>query len=117
MIDPNSKVVLTAKLKGILDRTSSQATVHEDGHVELDYFDFSSDAHAHFGNDIACVYRIDASHKPRLRELLAAHARTTVADDQSMLETIARSFGDVKVVKDWLAKNQLPFEEEFDSWA
>jgi hypothetical protein len=108
---------MTVKLKGILERTSSWARVLDDGSIELEYYDFSSDAQNWFGNDVAWMYRIAASEKPRLVALLAELAGVPIADDQAMLDVIAAKFGDVKRVKDWLKEKQLPFEEEFDSWA
>jgi arsenate reductase-like glutaredoxin family protein len=33
-----------------------------------------------------------------------------------MLDAVA-ACRDVKQVKDWLQQKQIPFEEEFDSWA
>jgi hypothetical protein len=111
MSESKSKAVLSVKLKGILDHTSSTVEVHDDGHVELEYYDFSPGANDNFGNDVAWIYRIHPLQKTRLRQLLGAK------DDQSMLDAMVKKFGDVKNVRDWLAKNQIPFEEEFDSWA
>jgi hypothetical protein len=91
--------------------------VLEDGRVELEFYDYSPAAQDHFGNDVAWMYRIAASEKPRLIQLLAEETGTSVTDDQTMLDAFATKFPDTWFVKDWLKTKGVPFEEEFDSWA
>jgi hypothetical protein len=114
---PKSPPRIEVRLKGILEKTSSWARVLEDGRVELEYYDFSSAANDWFGNDVAWMYYIDPAEKPRLCQLLSAHSGAAVDGDQAMLDALAAGFGDVKLVKQWLVANQIPFTEEFDSWA
>ena len=111
MAQSESNVRLEVKLKGVLPHTSSRARILKDGHIELEYYDFSPEANDNFGNDVAWIYRIDASQKPRLYAGLGA------TDDPSLLDTFVRRFGDVKLIRDWLRNNEIPFDEEFDSWA
>ena len=108
---------LSVKLNGILDHTASWVRVLPDGRVELEYFDYSPSAHDAFGNDVAWMYRIEASHKPLLVALLAEKTGTAIDGDEAMLDAFARSFADTWTVKDWLKEKGVPYEEEFDSWA
>ena len=117
MAEPESKPRIEVRLKGILEKTASWARVLNDGRVELEYYDYSSSAQDWFGNDVAWMYRIAASEKPRMFTLLSIQTGKPVADDQAMLDALAAGFGDVKLVRDWLQDNQVPFQEEFDSWA
>ena len=117
MAEPEAKPRIEVKLRGILQGTASWARVFDDGRLELEYYDYSSSAQDWFGNDVAWMYYIDPSEKPRLLTLLSVRTGKPVADDQAMLDALAEGFGDVKQVRDWLKENQLPFREEFDSWA
>jgi len=105
------------KHKGVLSQTASWSRVLEDGRVELEYFDFSTDAQDTFGNDVAWMYWVAASEAARIRELLGREAGRPIADDQAMLDEFAVRFADVKLLRDWLREQQIPFEEHFDSWA
>ena len=117
MEEPKSKPRFEVRLKGVLQGTGSWARVLDDGRIELEYFDYSSSAQDWFGNDVAWMYWIEASEKQRILALLSARTGRPVADDQAMLEALAASFGDVKLVRDWLKVERIPFREEFDSWA
>jgi hypothetical protein len=117
MSDSGSEERLQVKLKGILSHTASWARVLEDGRIELEYYDYSPAAQDTFGNDVARLYRIAPSEKPRLFELLEKETGTAIADDRALLDALAHTFGDTKVVRDWLQKNSVAYDEEFDSWA
>ena len=117
MADSETKAVLKAELRGILDHTASWARVLEDGRIELEYYDYSPAAQNTFGNDVAWMYRIDPSVKPRWWELLGVLTGAAITCDQAMLDSLVKSFEDVKGVRDWLVEKQIPYEEEFDSWA
>jgi hypothetical protein len=101
----------TVTLKGILEGTTSWVHVYQDGRMELEYFDCSEAAQNHFGNDVAWIYRVDAADVPRVRESLS------VANDEAMLADMVERFGDVKKLRDFLKEKEIPFQEEFDSWA
>jgi hypothetical protein len=117
MPDSGSKERLSIKLRGLLDHTASWARVLHDGRIELEYYDFSPAAQDAFGNDVAWLYRIEASQKPRLFELLETQAGTAINDDATMLEAFGRDFRDAKDIRDWLKEKSIPYQEEFDSWA
>jgi hypothetical protein len=117
MPDSGSKERLSIKLKGLLDHTASWARILHDGRVELEYYDFSPAAQDAFGNDVAWLYRIEASQKPQLFELLAKQTGTAINEDETMLEALARTFSDANDIRDWLKQNSIPYQEEFDSWA
>ncbi len=117
MDEPEPTSRSEVKLKGILDKTASWVRLLDDGRIELEYYDFSSAAQDWLGNDVAWMYYIEEAQKPRLRALLALRTGNPVEDDQAMLDALTASFGDVKQVRDWLQEKQVPFREEFDSWA
>jgi hypothetical protein len=108
---------LTVKLKGTPDRSASWIRILDDGRVEMELYDFSALADSMFGNDVAWMYHIDVSQKPRLRALLEQRTGRPVPDDQAMLDAFAASFSEVMQVRDWLRTEGVPFDEEFDSWA
>jgi hypothetical protein len=117
MPDPDSKGRLSVRLKGILDHTGSWARILQDGRLELEFYDYGPSAQDAFGNDVAWMYRIETSQKPRLFALLAEKTGTAVNDDQTLLDALAGNFKDAWAVKDWLKEKGVPYEEEFDSWA
>jgi hypothetical protein len=117
MPESESKESLSVRLKGILDHTASWVRVLRDGRIELEYYDYSPSAQDAFGNDVAWMYRIEASHKPRLVALLAEKTGTAVDGDEAMLDALACSFADTWTVRDWLKEKGIPYDEEFDSWA
>jgi len=117
MADSPSKGRLFVTLRGLLEHTSSTARVLDDGRLELEYYDFSPAAQAHLGNDVAWIYRLEASQKPRLSALLEARTGSAIPDDQAILDALVQSFADTPQVKAWLLEKQIPFEEEFDPWA
>jgi hypothetical protein len=117
MPNSESKARLTVRMNGGLEHTTSWARVLEDGRIELEFFDFSSTAQDCFGNDVAWMYRIDASHRPQLLALLEKKTGTAIPDDQAMLDAFAAGFRDAWAVRDWLKDQDIPYDEEFDSWA
>jgi hypothetical protein len=105
------------KLQGVLEKTASWARVLDDGRIELEYYDFSSDAEDWFGHDIAWMYYVEAGEKSRICALLAEHTGVRIDGDRAMLDAMAANFRDVKLVRDWLKEKQIPIRQGFDSWA
>jgi hypothetical protein len=85
-------VRLSVELKSNLEKTSSWARVLEDGRVELEYYDFSPAAQSSFGNDVAWMYRIEESKKPRLYAPLTEQTGTAVSNDEAMLDALRGGF-------------------------
>jgi hypothetical protein len=117
MADSESRVLLSVKLKRPAAHTASWVKILVDGRIELEYFDFSEDAHDMFGNDVAYMYYVEVADKPRVVELLEERTGATISGDQAMLDALAEEFPDVWSIKNWLAEKQVPFAKEFDSWA
>ena len=107
----------SVRLRGILHQTASWARILEDGALELEFFDYSSEAHSSLGNDVAWTYRVEACEKARVCHLLAAAGGTPVEGDPAMLDAIVKMFGDTWRVRDWLKEQSIPYAETFDSWA
>jgi hypothetical protein len=108
---------LTIRLKSPWDKSSAWARILEDGRIELELYDFSPDAQAHMGNDVAWLYRVDPVHKPRIRELLLKRNGSVIDNDETLLEAFAQMFPHVHAIRDWFREEQIPYEEQFDSWA
>jgi hypothetical protein len=117
MADSESRVRLSVKMKRPAAHTASWAKILVDGRIELEYFDFSEEAHDTFGNDVAYMYHVELADKPRLVELLEERTRSAISGDQAVLDAFADEFPDVWSIKNWLAEKQVPFTKEFDSWA
>jgi hypothetical protein len=117
MPDSEPEPRLSVKLKATPAHTSSWVRVLQDGRIELEYYDFSPAADDNFGNDVAWMYHIAGSEKPRLCALLAEKTGTAISGDEAMLEAFAGGFRDTWQIKDWLKANGVPYEQEFDSWA
>jgi hypothetical protein len=117
MPDSESKARLTVKLKGILPHTASWARILEDGRIELEFYDHSPEAENHLGGDVAWMYRIAATERPRLIALLEAHGGVSITGDQSLLDALAANFDDTWAIRDWLKEKGVPYDEQFDSMA
>jgi hypothetical protein len=115
MPDSESKARLTIKLKGILPHSASWARILEDGRIELEFYDHSPEAENHLGGDVAWMYRIAATERLRLIELLEARTGAMITGDQSLLDAIAAAFRDTWAVRDWLKEKGVPYDEQFDS--
>ena len=109
--------LLSVRLRGILDQSASWARILDGGALELEFFDYSSEAHSSLGNDVAWTYRVEACEKARVCHLLAAAGGTPVEGDPAMLDAIVKMFGDTWRVRDWLKQQSVPYTETFDSWA
>ena len=105
------------KLRGPWEKSAGWARVLEDGQIELELYDFSPEAQDHMGNDVAWLYRIETVHKPRLRELLQERSGSAIRTDSAMLQAFQKDFPHVRAVREWLKEKQIPYKEEFDSWA
>jgi len=117
MPDSEPGVRQSIKLPSPWDHSSAWARVLEDGRIELELYDFSLDAQAHMGNDVAWIWRIETAHIPRLRALLEERSGAPIRDDQTFLDALARHFSHVHAIRDWLKEKGIPYVEEFDSWA
>ncbi len=109
------------RLQGPWEKTAGWARVLEDGRIELELYDFSDKAQATFGNDVAWMYSIEASEKPRIIEALSRLAGAASLDpeatDDALLHALAENFSDVLAIREWLKKESIPFQVVFDSWA
>jgi hypothetical protein len=115
--DSEPKERASIKLSSPWEKSAAWARVLQDGRIELELYDYSEEAQAHMGNDVAWLYRIETEHKPRLLALLQERAGVAIADDETLLDVLARTFAHVHAIRDWLRTNQIPYEEKFDSWA
>jgi hypothetical protein len=115
--DAELKARRTVRLKSPWDKSSAWARVLEDGRIELELYDYSTEAQQHMGNDVAWFYRIGTAQKPRLLERLQKRTGTAIRDDKTLLRALTRSFSHVHAIRDWLKVQGIPYDEEFDSWA
>ncbi|MCC6368033.1 MAG: hypothetical protein IT165_31295 [Bryobacterales bacterium] len=117
MSTPEPEARLSVKLRSPWDKSAAWARVLTDGRLELELYDFSPEAQAHMGNDVAWMYRVSPVHMPKLYELLEKRTGSPIVNDEMLLQVIAETFAHAHAVRDWLRENTIPFEEEFDSWA
>jgi len=106
------------KLRGVLDRTATSATIDADGSLIVELYDFSPEAHRWLGNDVAFLLKIDAAEKAgALRRLRAARHCADAYDDAALLQLLAERFDDYYDVERWLNDEGIPFRKEFEPWA
>jgi hypothetical protein len=98
------------------DHTSAWARILEDGKIELELYDFGSQAMKEFGNDVAWLYRVDVDDKPKLMDALSGYAGRIIDDDDELLDVIACHFEHVHAARDWIQDVGISLEEEFDAW-
>ena len=106
------------RLAGGPDGSASSVWLDADGNLKVEYYDFSSEAHAFFGNDIAYVLTIGRKGKSRVLDLLAPGCDPLAADaDARLLSLLAGRFDGYFELKKWLEENGVPFEKFVDTWA
>jgi hypothetical protein len=98
------------------DDTAAWARILEDGEIELELYDYGSQAMSEFGNDVAWLYRVGVDDKPKLIEALSGCAGRAIYDDDELLEALARHFEHVHAARDWIQGVGIPLEEEFLPW-
>ena len=118
MSDANAHAV---RLRGVLEQTTTWARIEADGGLCVELFDFSSEAHACLGNDVAFRLHVAAADKPcvlgALLEDRIGLLEAPEAADATLLRIVAQRFADYYGVKDWLEGHGIPFRKEFEPWA
>ena len=117
MQDAQPKERLSVKINSPWQKSAAWARVLEDGRIELELYDYSPEAQANMGNDVAWLYRVETAGMPRLLALLQERTGSAIASDEALLDAFAKGFSHVHAIRDWLRENQIPYEEIFDSWA
>lgn len=95
------------KLSGGLDKTATWVWVGN-GHLKVEFYDFSETAQEMFGNDIAYVLTVEEMEK-----LFALVRR----DEKSLAPWVAENFMDYFGFERWLKDNEIRFSVEWESWA
>jgi hypothetical protein len=80
----------------------------EEGHLKVEFYDFSETAQRMFGNDIA--YTITVDEMTKLFSL-------TQQSETSLIPWMRESFKSYFDVKKWLEENRIAFSIERESWA
>lgn len=84
------------------------------GGLEIEVFDFSEQAHASFGGDIANIYTVAAQDLPKLAERLAYGFGGEVAPIEQLPESLS-CFLCVESLVEWLTQNsEVPFAKRVD---
>lgn len=105
------------KLKGVLPRTASWVRLIDNGDLEAELFDFSSEAESHFGNDVAFTLMVPAQKKLEMLDKLGDSLSDIQATDDALLASIGDQFLDYYGFKRWLEEEKIPFETQFDPYA
>ena len=107
-------------LTGGLEHTASSAQIKSDGSLVIELYDFSSEAEKWFGNDVAFLLKISPGDKGKMLSCLLEGQNQMFDESQKddlLLQLIEERFADYHEVKQWIEKNEIPYEKEFDSWA
>ncbi|MBI4864356.1 MAG: YwbE family protein [Candidatus Riflebacteria bacterium] len=105
------------RLRGVLDRTESSATVRPDGSLVVEFYDFSETADDSFGNDVACSVILDRQAKDVLLASLVKERPGTgsgIDPDGHLLTLMQDRFADYHDVVKWCEKKAIPFTKKFD---
>ncbi len=102
------------KIRSPWPKSSAWARIITDGSLELELYDFSSQAESSMGGDVAWIWTVEADDIPQLLSHLPAQAGD---GDQALLTMLILSFTDVHAIRDWIRKKQIPLREDFDSQA
>jgi hypothetical protein len=108
-----NKVKLRGKLKG----TASWVEIKADGGLQLEFFDYSEDAQAIFGHDIAYLIQVSAEEKQQVLAYLNIHQDELAHLDVLLLERIEERFVDYFECKEWLDAHGVSYQKEFDAMA
>ncbi len=106
------------KLRGVLAKTASWAIAGDDGGLVIELYDFSDDAHALLGNDVAFLLQLDAAAKDAaLVRLFGGEPPSDADRDALLLHLIGERFDDYYAVQQWLTDQGIPFRKQFEPWA
>jgi hypothetical protein len=108
-----NKVKLRGKLKG----TASWVEIKPNGGLQLEFFDYSEDAQAIFGHDIAYLIQVSEQEKSQVMAFLNIHENELAHPDVLLLERIEESFEDYFECKEWLDAHGVSYQKEFDAMA
>jgi len=95
------------KLSGELDKTVTWVWL-QDGHLKIEYYDFSDEAQRMFGNDIA--YTITVKEMSKLYSF-------SNQDETSLIPWLVENFKGCFGIERWLKENEIDFSVERESWA
>jgi hypothetical protein len=107
-----NKVRLRGKLKG----TASWVEIKPNGGLQLEFFDYSEDAQAIFGHDIAYLIQVSEHEKSQVMAFLNIN-NELAHPDVLLLERMEESFVDYFECKEWLDAHGVSYQKEFDSMA
>jgi hypothetical protein len=96
------------KLSGGPEKTVTWIWLDDNGHVKVEYYDFSEDAQRLFGNDIAYIITVHEMNK-----LLS----TISQSETSVISWMEQYFKSYFSVKRWLEENKIDFSVEVEGWA
>ena len=96
-----------SKLSGGPEKTTTWIWL-QDGHLKVEYYDFSDEAHTFFGNDIAWTITV-----LEMEKLLS----TVNKDSETLIPWMEQYFRSYFGIKQWLEENGIEFSIERESWA
>lgn len=102
------------RIPGSWKSSSGWVRITDDGHLQLELFDFSDEAGSSLGGDVAWLWTLDARHFPALFTRLPAR---TSQSNAALLDYLVQQHATVHKLRDWIRDLPLPLKEEFDSQA
>lgn len=115
MDQPKRKI----QLNEILDKTSTSIALESDGSIVVDHYDFSDEAQAHFGNDVAFQLLVPLSSVELLHNVLSVSGGFRSPEEAGfrLMQVIQNRFRGYHAFQHFLQENSIPYEKKFDSWA
>lgn len=101
-------MVEKVKLAGGPEKTVTWIWLDNDGHLKVEYYDFSEPAQKLLGNDIA--WTITVHEMEKLFSIVNQDAASIIPWMEQYFESY---FG----IKQWLEENEIGFSIERESWA
>jgi len=87
----------------------------------VDIYDFSDDAHAALGNDVADMLHVTAADKQRVYCLLSGKAGGDLPGDEDidadLVRLLTERLDGYTDAKHWFDANGIPYEKEHNPWA
>ncbi len=108
------------KLNTHLMHTETWARIEQDGRLVIEFYDYSDQAEAAFGNDVAYLLVVALEDKLLILSTLESDNSLSCAEadpDVRLLSLLQQRFDSYFLIQEWFQANAIPFKKIFDGWA